>query len=185
MATYIVPMRLPALQPVDRILRMDQTSLSSHKNGYSGGVLTGNWIEERAAAGVLPPLPDASITATTVYRSSFTPPKPMRQPQGRSLRGVDRELLFGHGTSPEDRSLVTTHQLFHSDPYREMARTTPGLNTTTGGTVTRNELAERKRREWEADWRPNRFETTKGATIDRTGRSVLDGPLQGSSSGGS
>eukprot|EP00667_Euglena_gracilis_P018119 EG_transcript_19214 len=167
----VVPTKLPYIHPTQRSLKCEQIGPSSHKNEYSLGVLSGNWIEELAS--FEKKVVDMPLEGTSVMKASYQRPAATQQLRPVPPKELEKELLFGHGTDYNQKSFVTTNQLFYQDPAAgTTVKTDAGLKLTGYRGV--NSLALKKKAEWEADMKQSTFETMKASTIDSTARTVQE-----------
>lgn len=205
-----VPTKTPYLHPSEKRLKSEQIGPSSHKNVYHAGVLTGNWIEERAGFGQIPV--SVPLETTTINKLSFQHPGRSRRQEPTPHTDVERALLFGHGQDFHCQTFETTNELFFTHPeartgpprlsasMKSASSTTssrglpavpeagysgggPGSpssamgSTATGSSSRRSELTEKKKAQWEGERDvKQRFTTTKGSTIDASGKLAQANP---------
>jgi hypothetical protein len=111
----------------------------------------------------------------SVAKASYQKPAKVQQLAATSTTDLEKELIFGHGHDFHQTSFVTTNQLFYTDHNQlgDSYKTDSVMKIT--GAVPKNDMSMQKRRQWQAEAAPNRFETTKAATIDGSGRQIQAG----------
>eukprot|EP00997_Jenningsia_sp_PLL12_P006734 NODE_3304_length_789_cov_105.739189_g2761_i0.p1 GENE.NODE_3304_length_789_cov_105.739189_g2761_i0~~NODE_3304_length_789_cov_105.739189_g2761_i0.p1 ORF type:complete len:216 (-),score=23.33 NODE_3304_length_789_cov_105.739189_g2761_i0:79-726(-) len=169
MNTKVVPTKLPYLHPSQRNLKSDQIGPSGHKNEYNVGVLQANWVEDRASFEQR--FVDPPLESTTICKASYQHPGRIRRVEPSPVGDMAKELLFGHGSDFHSKSYVTTNELFYADHQKmgDSLKTDSVLKSTSS--CARSDQTMKKQRQWQEELTDTkRFETTKAATIDASGK---------------
>eukprot|EP01002_Notosolenus_urceolatus_P011028 NODE_3883_length_868_cov_24.476190_g3223_i0.p2 GENE.NODE_3883_length_868_cov_24.476190_g3223_i0~~NODE_3883_length_868_cov_24.476190_g3223_i0.p2 ORF type:complete len:206 (+),score=52.02 NODE_3883_length_868_cov_24.476190_g3223_i0:149-766(+) len=171
-----------------KVLQADSLGPSIHKNEFrSPGVLTGNWVEDRAAY-QRTSNDQPKFDANSESRARFTPMSTDKV-QSAPTPDLPPALIFSHGGNPNQRQFVTTQQLSFQEPASSNSTVKASQASNSAfppeaagvPSTGRTSLLEKKQQQWAKDRGETpeaQFNTTKGGTIDESAKLISPTDVQ-------